>query len=152
MSTAVSPHLSHIEKLLHLAQENGATEVRLSAGYAPMLRVGEQMRPLKTKPLSPEDVLAFAAAIMPPGADPRNFSFKTAAGPHTGSLLEIQGSKVLVMRASSAAADQPESATSHIELDMMEESGGSPQAGGAPPADTYAMPKAAVGTLQGVIA
>jgi len=148
MSTATSPHLSHIEKLLHLAQENGATEVRLSAGYAPMLRVGEQMRPLKTKPLSPEDVLAFAAAIMPPGADPRNFSFKTAAGPHTGSLLEIQGSKVLVMRASSAAADQPESATSHIELDMMEESGGSPQAGGAPPADTFAMPKAAVGTVQ----
>jgi len=149
MSTATSPHQAHIEKLLQLAQENGATEVRLSAGYAPMLRVGDQMRPLKTKPLSPDDVLAFAAAIMPPSADPRMFSFKSAAGTHTGSLQEIQGAKVLVMRVATTAQDQSQAgASGHIELDMMEDAGSTAPAGGEPRADSFAMPKAAVGTIQ----
>ena len=62
MSTTTSPQQAQIERLLQLAQENGATEVRLSGGYAPILRVGDQMRPLKTKPLTPDDVRAFAAA------------------------------------------------------------------------------------------
>ena len=87
MSTATSPQQAQIERLLQLAQENGASEVRLSGGYAPMLRLGDQMRPLKTKPLAPEDVQAYAAAIMPPGADAKMFSFTTPVGSHTGSLL-----------------------------------------------------------------
>ena len=151
MSTATSPHAAQIEKLLHVAQENGATEVKLSAGYAPMLRVGDQMRPLKTKPLSPDDVQAFAAAIMPPGADARMFSFKTAAGTHAGSLQDIQGSKVLVMRVATVAEtaqDQPQpGATAQIELDI-EDAGGPAPAGGEPRAESFAMPKAAVGTIQ----
>ncbi len=154
MSTATSPQLSQIERLLHVAQENGATEVRLSAGYAPMLRVGDQMRPLKTKPLSPEDVQAFAAAIMPSKADAKMFSFKTAAGSHTGSLLEVQGTKVLVMRTASATADEPApappkaAASGHIELDMMEDSSTPQQGGGNSRGDEFAMPKAVVGTIQ----
>jgi len=154
MSTATSPLQANIEKLLHLAQENGATEVRLSGGYAPMLRVGDQMRPLKTKPLTAEDVQAYAAAIMPPAADPRMFSFKTAAGSHTGSLIEVQGSKVLVLRtsageAAAAAHDRSQAgATANIELDMMEESAAPTQAGEEPRGEKFAMPKAAVGTIQ----
>ena len=152
MSTATSPQLSQIERLLHVAQENGATEVRLSAGYAPMLRVGDQMRPLKTKPLSPEDVQAFAAAIMPSKADAKMFSFKTAAGSHTGSLLEVQGTKVLVMRTASATADEPAppkaAASGNIELDMMEDSSTPQPGGGNSRGDEFAMPKAVVGTIQ----
>jgi twitching motility protein PilT len=156
MSTAASsPHQTQIEKLLQLARENGATEVRLSGGYAPMLRVGDQMRPLKTKPLSPEDVQAFAAAIMPAGADAKMFSFTTAAGSHAGSLLDIQGAKVLVLRTAvdAAAAAEPEpaatpaaSASLDIELDIPEEATPAQQAAAA--ADAFAMPKAAVGTIQ----
>ena len=159
MSTAASsPHQTQIEKLLQLARENSATEVRLSGGYAPMLRVGDQMRPLKTKPLSPEDVQAFAAAIMPAGADAKMFSFATAAGSHTGSLLDVQGAKVLVLRTAgdAAAAAEPEPAAApasaapaslDIELDLPEEATPAQQAAAAA-ADAFAMPKAAGGTIQ----
>ena len=156
MSTATSPHQAQIERLLQLAQENGASEVRLSGGYAPMLRLGDQMRPLKTKPLAPEDVQAFAAAIMPPGAEAKLFSFTTPVGSHTGSLVEIQGTKVLVLRVAgdagpAAAAPAPEPASSgsgDIELDIAEDAKPGEQAGGEAHHDVFAMPKEAVGTIQ----
>ena len=158
MSTATSPHQAQIERLLQLAQENGASEVRLSGGYAPMLRLGDQMRPLKTKPLAPEDVQSYAAAIMPPGADAKMFSFSTPVGSHTGSLVEIQGTKVLVLRvagdAGAGAASEaavPAAAASGggaIELDIAEEAKPGHQAGGDGHHDAFAMPKEAVGSIQ----
>ena len=154
MSTATSPHQAQIERLLQLAQENGASEVRLSGGYAPMLRLGEQMRPLKTKPLAPEDVQLYAAAIMPSGADPKMFSFTSPVGSHTGSLVEIQGTKVLVLRvaggggAGAAPAAAPAAAGGgDIELDIAEEAKPGHQGGDGHP-DAFAMPKEAVGTIQ----
>ena len=138
MSTATSPQQAQIERLLQLAQENGASEVRLSGGYAPMLRLGDQMRPLKTKPLAPEDVQAYAAAIMPPGADAKMFSFTTPVGSHTGSLLEVQGTKVLVLRVAGEAAASTAPAASEaaasgggdIQLDIADEPRPWQQAGG----------------------
>ena len=158
MSTATSPHQAQIERLLQLAHENNASEVRLSGGYAPMLRLGDQMRPLKTKPLSPEDVQAYAAAIMPPGADAKMFSFTSPVGSHTGSLVEIQGTKVLVLRvagdagagAGSAAPEAAAPAASgggDIELDIAEEPKHGQQSGDGHH-DAFAMPKEAVGTIQ----
>jgi twitching motility protein PilT len=159
MSTATSPYQAQIERLLQLAQENGASEIRLSGGYAPMLRLGDQMRPLKTKPLAPEDVQAFAAAIMPPDADARMFAFTSPVGSHSGSLLEIQGSKVLVLRlagdsspGASAAAQSSEPAAADdgagdIQLDIAEEPKPGHEVGGEK-RDAFAMPKEAVGTIQ----
>jgi len=154
MSTATSPHHAQIERMLQVALENGATEVRLSGGYAPMLRVGDQMRPLKTKPLSLDDVKAYAAAIMPPGADPARFVFTTASGSHSASLLDIQGTKVLVIKteAEPVAADLPAAdhheRTASIELDIADDPKPDHQAGGDAQHDVFAMPKAAVGTIQ----
>ena len=161
MSTATSPQHAQIERLLQLAQDNGATEVRLSGGYAPMLKVGEQMRPLKTKPLAPEDVLTFAAAVMPPDADARMFSFSTGVGTHSGSLLDIQGTKVLVLRtagesaavaaesARSAASASPAASPSlDIQLDVPDEPTPAEMSAGQASHDAFAMPKAAVGTIQ----
>jgi twitching motility protein PilT len=133
--------------------------VRLSGGYAPILRVGDQMRPLKTKPLTAEDVQAFAAAIMPAGAEPRMFSFTSAAGSHSGSLLDVQGSKVLVLRTADAAASAPaaapepaaaaKAASGDIELDIPEEQTTAQQAAAAVGrGDAFALPRAAEGTIQ----
>ena len=155
---ATSPHQMQIERLLVLARDNGATEVRLSAGYAPLLRVADQMRPLKTKPLTAEDVQAFLAAILPPGGDPRMFSFSTAAGSHTGSVLDVQGAKVLVLKltgeAEAAVAVEPDHSTdqsasfSSIELDLPQEDKNDQAGAAATRPDTFAMPKTAVGTIQ----
>jgi Tfp pilus assembly ATPase PilU len=153
MSTATSPHQAQIERLLQLAHENNASEVRLSGGYAPMLRLGDQMRPLKTKPLAPEDVQAYAAAIMPPGADAKMFSFTSPVGSHTGSLIEIQGTKVLVLRvagdagAGAGSAAPAASGGGDIELDIADDPKPGQQ-GGDGHHDAFAMPKEAVGTIQ----
>ena len=146
MSTVSStPQQVQVERLLQLAHDNNATEVRLSGGVAPMLRVNDQMRPLKTKPLTPEDVQAMAAAMMPPGADPASFSFNTPVGPYTGSLLDVQGTKVLVLRPAAPSAEVAES--EGLQLDIREDAADE-QAGVHVPGDAFAMPKAAVGTIQ----
>ena len=63
MSTvAASPMAQQVEKLLKVALDNGATELRLSGGVAPMLRINDQMRPLKTKALPAEEIEAMASA------------------------------------------------------------------------------------------
>jgi twitching motility protein PilT len=144
---------AQVEKLLKVAVDNRATELRLSGGVAPMLRINDQMRPLKTKPIAAEEVLAMAEAIMPPAADAAKFFFTTALGRYMGSLLDVSGTKVLVLRPS----DEPEAAASGpagaddefapLELDVQPAAAsGAPSA--AAPADAYAMPKAAGGTIQ----
>ena len=104
MSTAApSPMHAQVEKLLKVAVDNGATELRLSGGVAPMLRINDQMRPLKTRAFTVEEVAALTAALVPPGGDPARFAFTTALGECAGALLDIQGTKVLVLRPAAAA-------------------------------------------------
>jgi len=145
MSTATSPLLAQVEKLLKVAAENGGTEVRLSGGAPPMLRIDGQMRPLKTRPFTAEEVAAIAAAILPPDGDPARFSFVTALGDCAGAILDVQGTRVLVIR---PAAKPPEAAEpAPLELDLMEDA----PAEAVTPGDgesAYAMPQAAAGTIQ----
>ncbi|MEX0669397.1 MAG: type IV pilus twitching motility protein PilT [Pirellulales bacterium] len=141
-----SAQSQQIEKLLKLAFDNGATEIRLSGNAAPMLRIDGQLRPLKSKPLTADDVAGLAAAIMPPGCDPAKFVFAAPLGDCVAALLDVQGTKVLILSpaqeaASAAAADMP------LELDVQREAPSAAEAGGASD-DVYAMPQAAVGTIQ----
>ena len=159
--SSVSPLFAHLDKLLQLARENSATEVRLSGGQPPMLRLNDQMRPLKSKPLTPEDVEGMVAAILPAGADAKAFVFQSGAGPHRGSVLDVQGTKVLVMRQATpaelaegssgpaAAAPAASDDGGDIQLDVQDEpkEAGAEDAVGAH-ADAFAMPKAVVGTVQ----
>ena len=65
VSSDSSAHVQQVEKLLKVMVDNGGTEMRLSAGAAPMLRIGGAMRPLKSRPLSAEEVNALALAVTP---------------------------------------------------------------------------------------
>ena len=76
-SSGTSAHFQQVEKLLRLMVDNGGSEIRLSAGAAPMLRIDGSMRPVKSQPLTAEMVAGLAAAVMTDGADPSNFSFST---------------------------------------------------------------------------
>ena len=139
---------SAVDRLLKLAIENNASEVRLSGGVAPMLRIGDQVRPLKTKPLTSDEVSAMAAAVMPAGADPASFQFSSAAGRCSGAVLDVSGTKVLVLRHS--ADEAPPGAAddeSPLELDVADESleamAAAIAAGHAP-----STPRVATGTIQ----
>jgi hypothetical protein len=149
MSTASSPIaaqllaqlLAQLEKLLKVAADNGATEVRLSGGAAPMLRINDQMRPLKTRAFTVDEVAAIAAGLLPPGGDPARFAYSTALGAGTGALLDVQGTKVLVLRPAADAPPPAEHAPLELDLqdDTPDEAAGAADEGGSP----YAMPKAA---------
>ena len=65
MSKTSSSELAQVEKLLKIAFDNHATELRLSGGVPPMLRIGEQLRQLKIQPVSAEAVAGLIRAIMP---------------------------------------------------------------------------------------
>ena len=135
MSTATDSLLEQVEKILRLAADNGATEVRLSDGAQPILRIGGQLRPLKTRTFSAAEVSAIAAAF----AD-------GARGRWAGEVVTVQGAAVLLLRpvaAGAPAADEP------LELDTAGTAGdvsAEADAGAGP--DDYAMPKAASGTIQ----
>jgi twitching motility protein PilT len=151
MSVAASPALLQLEKLLKVALENGASELRLSGGVAPMLRISDQLRPLKTKPVAADEVAALAAAIMPAGADPQQFAFSCGVGHFVGSLVDVSGTKVLVIREGAAPepAASPSASPSDapIELDIQEEKKEQQHSGIDQADDIYAMPKAAEGTI-----
>jgi twitching motility protein PilT len=146
MSTATpSGVLAQIEKLLRLAVDNSATEVRLSGGVPPMLLIDGQLRPLKSKPLTAEEVAALMAGILPPGGDSTQFEFTTGLGGCTGAVLDVQGTKVLVLRpaAPETAADSP------LELDLQNDDRDStPLPKSGPGEDAYTPPPVATGTIQ----
>jgi len=140
-----SAHVQQVEKILRVMLDNGGSEVRLSAGMPPMVRVGGSLKPLGSKPLAAETVAGLAAAVIPPGADPGRFSFDATVGACGGALLDIDGTKVLVLR---APADPPavgSPAVAPLELDLAPEEAAAPAATSA---DPYAMPEAAGGTIQ----
>ena len=132
MSTASDSLLEQVEKILRLAADNGATEVRLSDGAQPILRIGGQLRPLKTRTFSASEVSAIAAAF----AD-------GARGRWAGVVATVQGAAVLLLR---PVAGDPPAADAPLELDT---AGDAPvEADAAAGPDDYAMPKAASGTIQ----
>ncbi len=116
MSTAApSPMAAQVEKLLKVALDNGAAELRVSGGVAPMLQIGGQLRPLKTKAIPTEEVMAMAMAVAPPGADLKAFEFECGLGVFSGAMHDVQGTKVLVIRQSSPPTPPP------LELDLSSE-------------------------------
>jgi len=136
-----SANMQQVEKLLKVMLDNGGSEMRLSAGAAPMLRVGGSLRPLKARPLSAEEVHALAMAVIPAGGNRSGFSFESALGACNGALLDVQGTTVLVLQPAQPAAPEP------LELDLSDDAavaGHDPVAGG----DDLAMPQAAGGTIQ----
>ena len=145
MSSAISPVLGQVEKLLKVALDNGATEIRLSGGAAPMLRINDQMRPLKARAFSVDEVAALAAAVLPPGGDPARFTFSTALGECTGRVLDVQGTRVLVLAPATEAASPP--SETPLELDITDDGPGDTDAAGDGESP-YAMPRAAGGTVQ----
>jgi twitching motility protein PilT len=155
MSTAAqSPMAIQVEKLLKVALDNQATELRVSGGVSPMLRINDQLRPLKTKPIPAEEVDAMAAAVMPPHSDPQKFVFTTGVGRYVGSLVNNQGTKVLVLRPATEqdADSEPQSFTNDtpLELDIQPEHGAvalPPSADGSGEAQ-YIQPRVATGTIQ----
>jgi twitching motility protein PilT len=143
MSSVSSSVIGQVEKLLKVALDNNGTELRLSGGAVPMLRINDQLRPLKTRTFSAEEVAALAAAVLPPGGDPARFAFSTALGEFTGRLLDVQGTKVLVL---APAAEPAAAAEAPLELDITDDAPAEAEpTGGESP---YAMPKAAGGTVQ----
>lgn len=149
MSTvAASPMAQQVEKLLKVALDNGATELRLSGGVAPMLRINDQMRPLKTKALPAEEIEAMASAVMPRQGDPANFHFANSLGRFQGMLVNNQGVRVLVLRPAAEQEPEPEQQSfsdGPLQLDISDSQE-------HPPADaaaaTYEAPRLAVGTVQ----
>ena len=140
-----SVHAQQVEKTLRIALDNAATEVRLGAGSPPHVMIDGKLRPVGKNPLSAEDIQALASAILPPGGDPARFSFTTSLGGYEGSLVDAGGTRVLVLRPGSdavSAADTP------LELDVQTEAKPDEAAVAAAAADAYAMPQAAVGTVQ----
>ena len=54
MSTAASsPLVAHVDKLLKVAADNGATELRISGGREPMVRIKDKLVTLKSPALTP---------------------------------------------------------------------------------------------------
>jgi twitching motility protein PilT len=153
MSTvSPTPQMAKVEKLLQMARDNSATEVRLSAGLPPMLRINDQLRQIKTNPFSADDVQAVVRAIMPAGADAKGFPFEAGGAAYEGALLDMQGTAVLVMRPAASAAEpepaaaDPAASAPGIELDIQTDE--KAEHAGGPAADVFAMPKVAVGTVQ----
>ena len=143
-TAGTSAHAAQLEKILKVALANAATEVRLGAGSPPRVQIDGQWRTAGKDPVGPDDVQAYAAAILPAGASPQKFAFSTSVGEFTGSLLDVQGTKVLVIQPGRGgpAADAP------IELDVQHDGKPAEEAAGAGAEDAYAMPQAAVGTVQ----
>jgi twitching motility protein PilT len=152
MSTAASSQLiGQVEKLLKVAIDNGATELRLSGGAAPMLRINDKLTPLKTRAISPEEVEGMAEAIMPGGAAASAFDYESTVGNFACGLHDVQGTKVLVLKSApkpAAEAGAMPAADMPLELDIQEEEkpAAAPVDGGNS-GETFAMPKAAEGTI-----
>jgi len=146
-TAGLSVHAQQVEKILKIALDNAATEVRLGAGLPPHVLIEGKLRPVGKSPLTAEDVQTLAAAIMPAGGDPARFSFANSLGGYTGSLMDVQGTKVLVLKPGGETAPAP-AADVPLELDVQTEAKAEDDAGPAGSADVYAMPQAAVGTVQ----
>ncbi len=147
MSTAsASPLLAHVEKILKVAIENRAPEVRLAGGSVPVVQVDGQFRQLGKATISADDIQGIVAALAPAGASPTGFSFVTSVASGEAALVESQGLKLLVLkglREPNAAADGKAMA---YELDIDEEPAAAHAAAPATD-DDHHKPRAASGTV-----
>ena len=147
MSKTSSPEITQIEKLLKVAFDNHATELRLSGGVPPMLRIGEQLRQLKIQPVSTEVVAGLVRAVMPDGADSKNFSFTCSHGSIDASVVEVSGTEVLVLKRGTSSA-APEGNDDALELDLQDDGDDSAAVVQSRSADEeFAMPEEAGGTI-----
>ena len=147
MSKTSSPEITQIEKLLKVAFDNHATELRLSGGVPPMLRIGEQLRQLKIQPVSTEVVAGLIRAVMPDGADSKNFSFTCSHGSIDASVVEVSGTEVLVLKRGTSSA-APEGNDDALELDLQDDGDDSAAVVQSRSADEeFAMPEEAGGTI-----
>jgi len=137
-----SANMQQVEKLLRVMLDNGGSEMRLSAGAAPMLKIGDSLRPLKARPLSAEEVEALAAAVLPPGGDRSGFSFESTQGVCHGALLDVQGTTVLMLHRPRPAAPAA------LELELTDDVPTAAVASAASSGDELEMPQAAGGTIQ----
>jgi len=144
-TAGLSMHAQQVEKILKIALDNAATEVRLGAGSPPHVLIDGKLRPVGKAPLTPDDVQALAAAILPAGGDPARFTFATSLGGCAGSLMDVQGTKVLVLK---PGAEPAPTADTPLELDIQTEEKAGDDADAAAAGDAFAMPTAAVGTIQ----
>ncbi len=144
MSATGGAALQPIEKLLKVTLDTGGTEIRLAGGVAPMVMVEGNLRPLKSRSLSADEVHALISAVIPPGGRRESFTFHSSMGTCHGQVLDMNGMAILVMRppsSSPADDDAPLSlATDHHEED------GTPEA--VETEDDFELPKAAEGTIQ----
>ena len=147
MSKTSSPEITQIEKLLKVAFDNHATELRLSGGVPPMLRIGEQLKQLKIQPVSTEVVAGLIRAVMPDGADSKNFSFTCSHGSIDASVVEVSGTEVLVLKRGTSSA-APEGNDDALELDLQDDGDDSAAVVQSRSADEeFAMPEEAGGTI-----
>jgi len=144
MATTVgsSAHAVQIEKVLKVALENSATEVRLAAGGPPRVLIDGQWRPLGKNALTDDDVQAFTSALLPAGGSPSGFTFRNAAGSFSGALVDQQGVRTLRLVPTAHSTDTP------LELDVAAAEAPQEAASTANAADVFAMPEAVVGTVQ----
>jgi twitching motility protein PilT len=57
-----------IEKLLNAVVKQNASDLHITVGQPPVLRLGGRMRKLDTKSLEPDDTMALMKSISPPRA------------------------------------------------------------------------------------
>ena len=107
-TTAATNAAALVERLLQVATDNGSDELRLSGGRPPMLHVGGQIRPLKMKPVSDDDIVVLSRAASGGESASGGFSYSGAAGHWHGKLVDAEGTKVLVFqRSEPPAAEEP---------------------------------------------
>ena len=148
MSTSTPPlpssHATYVEKILKVAHDNNATEVRFGAGGAPSIRIDGSLKPIKANPVTANDVNTMAKALAPAGANLANFHFTSTLGDYEASLIDNGGTPVLILKP--ATSPEPSHEAS-LELAPTEDFVDNDKPVGAA-VDEFAMPKVATGSIQ----
>ena len=95
-----------IDRLLETCIKRGASDLHLTVGRPPTLRLHGRLRPLETKVLEPEDTVALMKAITPQRAQQElqeqggtDFGFEySEAGRFRTSVFQQKGNIALVLR------------------------------------------------------
>ncbi len=96
----------HIDRLLETCIKQGASDLHLSVGRPPTLRLHGRLRPLQTKVLEPEDTIALMKAVTPERCQQElqeqggtDFGFEYgAAGRFRTSVFQQKGNVSVVLR------------------------------------------------------
>jgi twitching motility protein PilT len=147
MSANGGAALQPIEKLLKVTLDHGGTEIRLAGGVAPMVMVEGNLRPLKSRSLSPDEVNALITAVVPPGGLRESFTFKSSLGTCQGKVLDMNGMAILVMRPPSGTHAHDDDDPLSLDMDHHDDHGAA-AADGSVGDDDLELPKAAEGTIQ----